>query len=76
MRKRLFTQNLERGIIGNLAAFEHAAMAMIRILAQANIGDHQQVELCFPDSFDGTLHHAVRVQRTLAARVFAFRQPE
>src|SRR5947207_2483272 len=49
---------------------------MVGVLAEANVGDHQQIQVGFANSLDRTLHHALRTQRACGARVFCFWKPK
>ena len=45
-------------------------MSVIGVLAQANVGHHQQVQIRFAHRFDGPLHHAVGGVGFRSQRVF------
>ena len=74
MRKRLLRQNAERRVICHFPVLDDAAVAMVRVFAEANVGNHQQFQVRLSNAFDGALHHALRTQRTRAPRILRFRQ--
>ena len=49
----------------------HPAMPVVRVLAQAHVRNHQQIQFRFLDPFDRPLHHAIFRQRTRSPRIFA-----
>ena len=54
VRDRGARQQLQRGIVADGAVLHHAAVAVARVLAQAHVGDHQQIR-------DAVLHRAHRL---------------
>src|SRR5262249_36629796 len=74
--QRLLSENFQRGIVGDFIVFDDAAMAMVGVFAEANIGDDQQAQFRLANGFDGALHNAVFSQRTCTSRVFRFRESE
>ena len=58
----MFRENFDRGVVGDLAIFNYAAVAMIRIFAQANVGDDDEVQFRLANGFDGALYDAVLSQ--------------
>jgi hypothetical protein len=51
-------------------------MAVIGILAKANIGDDEKFQVGFADGFDGALDYALGGERACAARILRFRKAE
>ena len=76
MRKCLLSENRKRGVVHDFAVFDYAAVAVVGVFAQADIGDHDEIELGFANAIDGTLDDAVLLQRTFATRILCFRQSE
>ena len=58
MRKRGVGQQRDARIVQNFAVFDHAAVAVAGVFAQADVGDHEQIELGFANRFDRKLHRA------------------
>ena len=65
--------NFERGIVGHFAIFDHAAMPMAGVLAEANVGDDDQIEFGLANGFDGALHDAGGRRGFRAGFVLVFR---
>src|SRR4029077_8684374 len=59
-----------------MVVLDHAAVAVIGVLAKANVGDDEKFEIGFADGFDGALDYSLGGERTCAARVFGLRQAE
>ena len=62
-------QEWQRGIVIHLARLgEHSTVTVIRVLAKAHVGPHQQVRDGVFDGTDGLRHQALRVEpgRTLS----------
>ena len=76
VRDGLLGKNIQRGIVGHFAVFNYPAMPVVRVFTQANIGYYQQFEFCLANRLYGTLHHAIRGNRTRAPGVLFLRQPE
>ena len=76
MRERLARREFERGVVGDFAVFDHAAVAVVGVFAKADIGDDQEIEFGFANGFDSALDDALCVKRALAARIFCFWQAE
>jgi len=70
MRQRLRGEDFESGIVGDLAIFDDAAVAVVGVLAQADVGDYQEIEIRFADGFDGALNDTLCVKLALTARIF------
>ena len=56
-------KQLEGDVVVDLAVLDHAAVAMVRILAQADVGDDDQLRRLVLDGLDGHLHRAFAVIR-------------
>ena len=50
MRQCLLAQNLQRRVVQHFSVLDHPAMPVIRVLAQAHIRNHQQVQFRFLES--------------------------
>ena len=58
VRQRLPHQQVEGSVVLDLAVLDDAAVAVVGVLAQAGVGDHQQVRGLVLDGPYGFLHHA------------------
>ena len=69
-------QQLERGVVEDLLALDHAAVAVRRVLAQADVGDDEQLAALGADGAHRPLHDAVVRVALRALRVLALGQAE
>jgi hypothetical protein len=70
-------QTLERGIVVHAAVVpQRSAVAVVRVLAQAGIGDRHERELARPDPREGILDDPVLGRRSRAGGVLHRRQTE
>src|SRR5438067_2463645 len=69
-------EQVEGRIVLDGAVLDHAAVAVARVLAQADVGDHEQVGHRVLHRADGLLHDAVVRVRLGTAGVFPGRDPE
>ena len=70
-------EQLERRVVvDDAVGAQHAAVAVARVLAQAEVGDHQQVGVVGLDRARGELDHALVVPRAGALLVLGRRQAE
>ena len=70
-------EQLERRVVvDDAVGAQHAAVAVARVLAQAEVGDHQQVGVLGLDRARGELDDALVVPRARALLVLARREPE
>ena len=74
--KRRGREKIDRGIILHLAILHHAAVAVVRIFAEADVGDDDETELGLADCGDRALHGAIRRGCFRAGRVLALGQAE
>ena len=47
------------GVVRHIAVFDDAAVAVVGVLAKADIGDDQEIEFGFANGFDGALDDAL-----------------
>ena len=77
LRDRGAGEQLERlVVVDDAVGAQHAAVAVRRVLAQAQVGDDQKVRIGGLDRPRGELDHALVVPRARAFGVLARRQPE
>ena len=69
MRQRRLCKNLERLIVIDFVLVQNAAMAVIGVLAHADVRDDVAVGIFFLDGTDALLHDAVFIPRRRAACV-------
>ena len=62
VRKRLLRQNLECRVIRHFSVLDDAAVAVIGVFAQADVGNDQQFQIGLSNALDGALHHALRTE--------------
>ena len=62
--------------LATFAVFDDAAVAVVGVFAEADIGDDDEVELGFADGFDGALNDAFLLAASLCRRVFRFGETE
>ena len=62
-------EQLEREVVDDLAVLHHAAVAVVHVLAQADVGDHDQLGHLVLDGADGELHDAFGVVGAAGRRV-------
>ena len=74
MRQGRALQQLQGQIIDDVVLLYDTTMAVVRILAQAHIGDHYQCGHRLLESAHGLLHGASRAIGFLPQRIFSFRQ--
>ena len=74
MGKRLLRQDFHGRVVGHFSVFNHAAVAVIGVLAQTHVRDHQQSQLRGTNRRDRALHHAMLVQRTASLWILGLRQ--
>ena len=74
VRKRLLRQDSQRRVIRHFSVLHDAAVAMIGVFAQADVGDDEQFQVGLSNALDGALHNALRAERTCSARVLRFWQ--
>ncbi len=76
VRKRLPGEQLQRRVVVHLAVAHQAAVAVIRVLAEADVGDHEQLRHRFLERPRRPLHHPFVGPALGALGVLALRQPE
>src|ERR1700719_3737043 len=59
-----------------MIVLDYAAVAVVGVLAETNVGDDEEFEIGFADGFDGALDYSLGGERTCAARIFGFGQTE
>ena len=62
-------EQFERHVVDDLAVLHHPAMAVVHVLAQADVGDHDQVGCLVFDGAHGELHDALGVVGAARRRV-------
>src|SRR5262249_35284046 len=62
-------EQLERRIVRDVPSFDDAAVAVIGVLAEADVGDEDDARDFLSKLLEGPLHDAVRVPRAGSARV-------
>ena len=58
MRQRFFDEQLQRAVIIDVTVFDNAAVAMVGVFAQTDVGHNQKAGNLFFDSADRLLHDA------------------
>src|SRR5260370_191165 len=58
------------GVIGGVGVVDDAGVSVVGVLAKADVGDDEKLEVGFADGFDGALDYSLGRERTCAARVF------
>ena len=76
LRRRDFLQELQRLVVIDIMAFEMAAMAVRRVLAEADVADDHEVRDFLLDGGDGALYRALHVPGRAAVRVLVLGQAE
>src|SRR6185437_11737717 len=76
VRQRHFRQNLDRRIIQNFLTLHNAAMPVIGVFAEANVGNYKQFRPCFTNCLDSPLHHARSDIAFASLFIFVLRQPK
>src|SRR5580704_2615170 len=76
VREGLVGQDRERGIVGDFPVFDYAAVAVVGVFTEADVGDDDEFEIRFADGFDGALDYTVRGGGVAAGGVFRFGQAE
>ena len=77
VRDGLLGKDFERGIVGHFAVFDDAAMAVVGVFAQANIGDDQtDFSLALRMASMARCTTPSAAMRAGAARIFLLGQPE
>ena len=71
VREGLLGEDCERGVVGDFAVFDDAAVAVVGVFAEADVGDDDEIEIGFADGFDGALDDALGVRWSLR-RVASF----
>jgi hypothetical protein len=69
-------QQLERGVVPDLAPLDDAAVAVRRVLAEADVGHHEQVLARGPDGAHRLLHDTVLRVSLASRRVLPFGKAE
>ena len=73
---RLPGQQLEGGVVEDAVALDDAAVAVVGVLAEADVGDHAHLRDRVLDGADGLLHHPVVVVGLGAPGVLVLGDPE
>ena len=76
VRQRLLGEDFERGVVGDFTVFDDAAVAVVGVFAEADVGDDDEIEIRFADGFDGALDDAVCAGGAGAGGVFRFGKAE
>ena len=76
MGQRGADQFLDRRVVGDLIVHDDAAVAVRRVLAQAHVGDDQEVGHLALQRADGALHRSLRIVGRRASGVLRIGQPE
>ncbi len=76
LRERGAGDQLERGVVVDVAVAEHAAVAVGGVLAEAGVGDHDEVGVRLLQRPDRHLHDALVVVGAGAGLVLVRRDPE
>src|SRR5262249_30110599 len=74
--ERLGGEHLEGGIVVDLLAAQDTAMPVVRVLAEAHVGDPDQLRGRAPDGFERPRDHAIARHRCGAPRVLVLRNAE
>src|SRR6202035_2624397 len=53
MREGLLGEDFKRGVVGDFSVFDDAAVAVIGVFAEADVGNDQEIEFGAADGFDG-----------------------
>ena len=69
-----FVEQLQRRVVIDVVVFDLTAVAVVRVLAEADVADDDHVRQGFLDGADGTLDRALRVPGAGADFVFISRQ--
>jgi hypothetical protein len=76
MGKRHRGEEIEGRIVPDLFALDDTAVAVGRVLAEAHVGDHQEVPALGANGADGLLDHAAVGIALGSQRILVFRQAE
>ena len=76
VRQRRAREELDGGVVDDFAVDEQAAVAVRGVLAQAHVGDDEQVRHFLLERAHRGLHRRVAIPGRRAGRVLAVRQPE
>src|SRR5436190_1809884 len=72
--ERLLSKNRHRGIIGHFAVLDNTTMTMVRVFAEADVGNDKKFQLCSANRFNGELDYALGAEGAGAAWVLGFGQ--
>src|SRR5579859_6209371 len=70
VREGLLGEDGDRRIVGDVAVFNYAAVAVVGVFAEANVGDDEKFQIGLADGFDGALDYSLGGERACAARIF------
>ena len=72
----LARQQLQGGVVVDVTVLDHAAMAVIRILAETDVGDDDELRHVTLERTHRLLHRALVVPRLGPGRILGVRDPE
>ena len=69
-------EQLDRGVVRDLAVLDHAAMPVRGVFAEAHVGDEHEIRVALPERAQSLLDDPVRGIGARAFIVLLFRDPE